>query len=137
MNAAGFAISWTSFPRAETNVRWLTLSSMEGRPDERVLLRRAMCARINTQLRSQYEAVLGEKIPERFVDLLSQLNQTDIPEKKGRGTQCKGRGGVRWPALDDTYTDDRRALPWRERINWHGLAFFAVVLVLLIAALTW
>ena len=44
----------------------------EGRPNDRAL-RRAVCFRINTQLRSQYEAVLGEEIPERFVALLNQL----------------------------------------------------------------
>jgi hypothetical protein len=53
----------------------------EGRPNDRAL-RRAVCFRINTQLRLQYEAVLGEEIPARFVALLNQLDEPRIPEER-------------------------------------------------------
>ena len=42
-----------------------------------------------------------------------------------------------WDAYSHDHDAQLRASPWQDRINWHGFAFFAVVLVLLIAVLTW
>jgi hypothetical protein len=50
----------------------------EGRPNARAL-RRAVCSRIDLQLRAQYQAVLRETVPTRLVALFNPL---DIPEHK-------------------------------------------------------
>lgn len=53
----------------------------------------AMQAMIGKQLRSLYESVLAEPLPDRIVDLLVKLDDVPAPDIKGNGSRSTTRSG--------------------------------------------
>ena len=54
---------------------------MEGRLDNRSM-RRAVCLKIDGRLHALYETVLHEEVPERFIVLMSGLDEPHVSEEK-------------------------------------------------------